>query len=647
MNLFRKVINLFKPKKVQPKIDNFGWKRDIPDFRDFRFKISVAHELPPSVDLRLKCPPVYNQGDLGSCHDDKTEALTIDGWKFFKEIVKTDKLASVDPETKNLIFEYPNSITSYAYNGRMIKSNHKNLDFFITPNHKMLVRKWLSNDVTLSEKYELIESQNLGWYSGLLNYIHNIGETDNSVYIIKGVEHKQIPQRSERIFPMNYWLEFLGIFVAEGTLLKDKYKIQLAATKEREKDYIRTLLNELNIHALELKDRFTFGNKQIYTELSNLGFLNIKAHQKFVPEFIFKLSDENIKNFLMGHKMGDGCEDDGLWSHYTSSKQLANDLQRLIFLSGQWGSLSERPPRTSKMKDDRIVKGNYPAYRISCWKTFELSIERKTHIIDEEYDGMVYCAEVPTYHTLVTRRNGKMLISGNCTANALGSAFQFEQIKQEKDNFIPSRLFIYYNERAMEGTINQDAGAQIRNGIKTMTDMGVCPETMWEYKDSEFKKKPNPECYTSALDNQVLEYLRISPHTLYEVKHCLSDGYPVSFGFMIYESMMTDQVKRTGIVPVPKLTEQPIGGHAVCFTKDTKISLLDGRELNFDELINEFGNEKSFDVYSCDENGNVVRGVAHSPRKTEHNQEILKITLDNGEIIKSTKYHQFLLRDNS
>lgn len=162
---------------------------------------------------------------------------------------------------------------------------------------------------------------------------------------------------------------------------------------------------------------------------------------------------------------------------------------------------------------------------------------------------------------------------GSCTANALGAAFQFEQMKQNKPNWIPSRLFIYYNERAMEGTINQDAGAMIRDGIKTMVKDGVCPESQWVYVENKFKIKPNANCYKTALDNQVLEYLRISPHSLYEVKNCLAEGYPVVFGFMIYDSMMTSTVAKNGYVAVPKPNERCIGGHAV-----TAVGYDDSRE---------------------------------------------------------------------
>jgi len=152
---------------------------------------------------------------------------------------------------------------------------------------------------------------------------------------------------------------------------------------------------------------------------------------------------------------------------------------------------------------------------------------------------------------------------GSCTANALGAAFQFGQKKQQKPDFIPSRLFIYYNERVIEGTVNEDAGAMIRDGIKTMVKEGVCPETMWPYKTWKFKKQPTPECYVTALENQVLEYLRITPHSLYEVKHALYEGHPISFGFMIFESMMSDHVAKHGVVPVPSKRETPMGGHAV------------------------------------------------------------------------------------
>src|SRR5437588_9734667 len=57
----------------------------------------------------------------------------------------------------------------------------------------------------------------------------------------------------------------------------------------------------------------------------------------------------------------------------------------------------------------------------------------------------------------------------SCTANAIAAAIQFDKMRQAHlEISVPSRLFIYYNERAMERSINSDSGAQIRSGIKSI-----------------------------------------------------------------------------------------------------------------------------------------------------------------------------------
>lgn len=151
---------------------------------------------------------------------------------------------------------------------------------------------------------------------------------------------------------------------------------------------------------------------------------------------------------------------------------------------------------------------------------------------------------------------------GSCTANAMGGAFQFEQMKQNIPNFMPSRLFIYYNTREYEGTVNEDAGATLRNTMKMMVDKGTCPETLWSYNKC-YRKKPSDNCYTEGLKNQVVEYLRVT-HAMYDIKYALAEGNPVAFGMMLYESFMNESVARSGIIPMPNLAqESSVGGHAV------------------------------------------------------------------------------------
>lgn len=84
-----------------------------------------------------------------------------------------------------------------------------------------------------------------------------------------------------------------------------------------------------------------------------------------------------------------------------------------------------------------------------------------------------------------------------------------------------------------------------------------------------------------------------------------------------------------------------------CFTGDTKVSLLDGRELSFLELLDEYGYDGKFWVYSCTSDGDVVPGLAHSVHKTKVTTELAIVTLDSGERIRCTPDHRFMLRDGS
>jgi C1A family cysteine protease len=163
---------------------------------------------------------------------------------------------------------------------------------------------------------------------------------------------------------------------------------------------------------------------------------------------------------------------------------------------------------------------------------------------------------------------------GSCTANAIAGAIEFNQKKQGLPEFTPSRLFIYYNERVLEGTSpSVDSGAQIRDGIKSVASQGVCKETTWPYNDRnsdpdpcpdcEFAKKPSAACYTEAKQHKIKVYQRLNAAVISTLKGCLAGGYPFVFGFTVYESFESQEVANTGIVPMPGPQEKVVGGHAV------------------------------------------------------------------------------------
>jgi C1A family cysteine protease len=102
----------------------------------------------------------------------------------------------------------------------------------------------------------------------------------------------------------------------------------------------------------------------------------------------------------------------------------------------------------------------------------------------------------------------------------------------------------------------------IRDGMKTVNKQGVCPEKDWPYLISEFSQKPPAVCYSEALNHQVLSYHRVA-RLLEQFKGCLAEGFPMVFGFTVYESFESDTVARTGILDMPGTGEHAVGGHAV------------------------------------------------------------------------------------
>jgi len=151
---------------------------------------------------------------------------------------------------------------------------------------------------------------------------------------------------------------------------------------------------------------------------------------------------------------------------------------------------------------------------------------------------------------------------GSCAANAIAGTLEFDRIKPGLSDFIPSRLFVYYNERVMEGTVGTDSGAQIRDGINSVGSIGAPPESDRPYNIAESAVKPPPKAYKDAPLDKAVQYQRVT-QVLAQMKGCLASGYPFVYGFTVYESFESQQVASTGIVPMPGSGEKVLGGHAV------------------------------------------------------------------------------------
>ena len=153
---------------------------------------------------------------------------------------------------------------------------------------------------------------------------------------------------------------------------------------------------------------------------------------------------------------------------------------------------------------------------------------------------------------------------GSCTGNAIACAHQIVQdIERQKVTEV-SRLFIYYNERAIEGTIQSDAGAQIRDGFKVIGKYGAASEKLCPYHVDQFRVKPSAAAFADGLKRQGLGYQRLDNTDINQLKSCLAEGFPFVFGFAVYASFEDRYTAQTGIMAMPKKNEKMLGGHAVC-----------------------------------------------------------------------------------
>jgi C1A family cysteine protease len=149
---------------------------------------------------------------------------------------------------------------------------------------------------------------------------------------------------------------------------------------------------------------------------------------------------------------------------------------------------------------------------------------------------------------------------GSCTAFAIAKGLRESLQRKNGEEQLPlSALFQYYETRARLGSVNQDSGGTITDGVAVLKEVGAAPDTAWPYDIAKFKLKPPAQAYSAAGSHKIHESTQLA--SLDDVKSAIASGQPVAFGFLVYRSMMS--VGANGVMPMPKPGEKVLGGHAV------------------------------------------------------------------------------------
>jgi hypothetical protein len=434
--------------------------------------------LPPvnePVAMKWHCPVRLDQGREGACHIEGTEVLTIDGWKDFRDLTDNDLLGTVNRQTEILEYQKPTARQCLGFDGELVISKNSNVNFAVTPNHRMLVRKWDQKKRTLDPSYSFIEAKSIGWYSGLMDAPKPFNGQELPALKIGYGKRGRVVSRSD-------FCRFLGIFLSEGCLYHPKnsgdYRIEIAAVKPSCRDEVYEIVSALGFTVTTYDDRYTIHSVALFEMLKDA--YQKGARTKKIPRWLFTETIENRKLFINSFCLGDGhTTKDGRKFFYTSSKSLSDGIQEMLLTLGMRSSVREREPRDGMIGGRIIKKENCcVSYVISPWRKKTLSIERKRNISALPYQGKVYCATVQN-GTLITRYNGTILISGNCVGFGLTHFLATGPAVLSRPTNADA-FALYEDIKRNDRRPGEDySGTWIEDGLKLLQKRGIIDEYRW------------------------------------------------------------------------------------------------------------------------------------------------------------------------
>lgn len=429
-------------------------------------------------ELRRKNGGLFGSGELTGCYDDQTEVLTNNGWKLFKDVLPDDEICTLSSESE---IEYHKPIQSfiYDYDGELIHFKSLKSDLMVTPNHRMLYadKHNHKHGFVNAEDYSITKHPipNKGTWRG--------GKYSASIFELPAIKSEwksgnygsnQIKKWDAIAIDMITWVKFLGLWLSEGSVdninnaTTHGYRVTISQTKEHNLKYIEEILNSMPFKWVYDGKDFIICNKQLWTYMKQFG----KQKDRYVPTYVKDLGADYIAAFLDALWLGDGSvhKTSGQSVYYTTSKQLADDVQELLVKAGYQASMHQRKPRISKI-GDRTVNSSMICYEVS------VRFSAYTYLNDKiskrvPYRGKVYCLEVPN-NTMMVRRNGYTLWCGNSVGVCTINMPRIGYLASNKEEFFSKLEYLMVLAKDSLEIKRKIAQANIDNGLLPYTKIYV------------------------------------------------------------------------------------------------------------------------------------------------------------------------------
>ena len=552
----------------------------------------------PTISARIRQKRIPIGGDkFCSCYTSDHDVMTSEGWKPINEITMDDKVACVKRVGKEgdkkdlLLYKNPTAVQEYDYSGKLYSVKTNQIDLVVTPNHRMYVGN------RQGKNYRIEKAEDI--YGKRLCYKKNIDafypDTMSDTFTIPGCG--DLP---DVVVPMDEWLIFFGIYIAEGCQNHADKCTTIAANKQRVQEALNKCMKRMKFarkiytcsETGELYHQWHYVSRQLYHYLNDL-YPNNRAVHKYLPEWTWNLTMNQCKSLIDGMMLGDGHRmDNGTRRYDTSSTALADDFQRLCLHAGwstnkttKYDAGHKSTIKTGK-RTGYVITSTHAAYRLTIITAQNRPLVNKNKKADgtgqlDEYinfadkkvencvPNKVYCCTVPYDGLIYIRRNGVVSLGGNSHGQkgTIGYIVPEEDMPFTEEGIrpdiiinsccIPTRMTIGQLLETLLTNYAAIIGKPLV--IKQFEHIDVAPAVK---AIADFKKMV-VDCDLENMDAH--DFFKYSSETMY----CGFDGkrmeLPVFIGITTYlrlKHLVDDKVHARARGPMTALLRQPPEGRA-------------------------------------------------------------------------------------
>lgn len=406
----------------------------------------------PMIKVKLRANRDMIVGDKMSCLTPDHDVLTRRGWVPIAEVTLNDEVATLH-DGEILMYEEPLALHRYDHDGDIYVVKSQNINMRTTMNHRMYVSKTKTGEFDIVRADEIVGKPRF-YKTGAIWVVPDVltftCSYTGSVVTKYGNEITGGQEWPDLEFRMDDWLEFLGIWISDGNLVKANHcQIQVTCIKQRKIDHLMAVCGRMRLKVSSHGKNHYIYSSQIYEALKPF---NVGAVNKYLPEYVWDISQRQSHILLASLISGDGhIGKKGQTRYSTSSKRLVDDIQRLIFHCG-WTSYAyvDRPAGyqcviKKEGAEDRTITATSDAYVINVKKNSDVVGVNTSAIGNdkvEKYVGTVHCLTVSSEIFLI-RQGGKAHWTANSrTGNKgiVGATYSRADMPYCEDGLTPDAI---------------------------------------------------------------------------------------------------------------------------------------------------------------------------------------------------------------